>query len=271
MSGRGVASRADPWEALILRDQARDGSEESVAAPAPASGALVVLGAAGGVGATMVACGIALALADAGEAVALLEFDFGRGDLAGAWGIPPDRTIDDLAPVVGELERHHVELIAHRHPSNVALLLRPEAASCADVWDRPATARLLVRAGTLGAVVVDAGCARGTYVEEACTQAGRVVIVAAQTIAGARRARSLVDQLRSRGVSGELYVVANRGVGRDHLSGRFFARAVGQAATVELPRSDRDADDLGAGRRPSRQRQSLASAIDALVDALRAA
>ena len=268
MSGRGVASAVDPWEALVLRDPARDAGEGSIGASRTSVGPLVVLGAAGGVGATMVACAIALALADAAEAVGLLEFDFDRGDLAGAWGIPPDRTIDDLAPVVGELERHHVELIAHRHASNVALLLRPGAASRADVWDRPATARLLDRAETLGVVVVDAGCARGAYIEEACAQAGHVVIVATQTIAGARRLRALIDQLGCQAVPGELLLVANRGVGRDHLSARGFARAVGHATTVDLPRSDRDADDLGAGRWPGRRRRSLTSAIDELVDAM---
>ena len=272
MSGGGVASRPDPWEALILRDEAGGlGREEFRGEPAPPSGALVVLGAAGGVGATMVACGIALALADGAESVGLIEFDFARGDLAGAWGIPPDRTIDDLAPVVGELERHHVELVAHRHAANVSLLLRPAGPSHADVWDRPATARLLDRARALGAVVVDGGCARGAHVEEACAQAGRVVIVAAQTITGARRTRSLIDQLRSLGVSAELHVVANRGVGRDHLGGRSFASAVGHAVIVELPRCDRDADDLGTGHRPGRRRRSLTSAIDAIVAAVRAA
>lgn len=268
---RRAASTADPWEALILQDEAHGDVEESMVVPALSSGALVVLGAAGGVGATMVACGIALALAGGAESVALVELDFARGDLAGAWGIPPDRTIDDLAPVIGELERHHVELIANRHASNVALLLRPADPSHADVWDRPATARLLERTGALGAVVVDGGCARGAHIEEAFAHAGHVVIVAAQTIAGARRTRFLIDQLRSRGASGELHIVANRGVGRDHLSGRSFAGAVGHPVVMELPRSDRDADDIGAGIRPGRRRRSLTSAIAELVDAMRAA
>lgn len=270
MNRPALVPDADPWEALVRQDRPGDITGQPEIAPLPAAKVLVVLGAAGGVGATMVACAIALGLADAAVAAGLLEFDFERGDLAGAWGVPADRTIDDLVPVVGELERHHVELIAHRHTSNVALLLGPGRVSHVDVWDRPATSRLLDRARTLGVVVVDAGCSRDARVEEACAQARSVVVVAAPTIAGARRVRALSDSLKAWGVAGRMLLVANRGVGRDQLTTRGFARAVGRAATAELPRSDRDADAVGSGRWPGSRRRPLASAIADLVDAVRA-
>lgn len=270
MKRGGLLSDVTPWEALVRPGQAGDVSGASAAAPRPTTRVLVVLGAAGGVGATMVACALALGLADAAAPVGLLEFDFERGDLAGAWGVPADRTIDDLAPVVKELERHHVELVAHRHASNVAVVLGHGRAGRGGTWDRPATSRLLDRAATLGAVVVDAGCSHAAHVEEACAQAGQVVVVAAPTIAGARRVRALLGNLQRWELAGELLLVANRGAGRDHLSARAFARAVGRAVTVDLPRSDREAADLGAGRWPARRRRSLRSAIDDLVDLARA-
>lgn len=268
MNRRGLLSDVDPWEALVRPDRAGDVSGASAAA-LPNTRVLVVLGAAGGVGATMVACALALGLAEAAAPVGLLEFDFERGDLAGAWGVPADRTIDDLAPVVKELERHHVELVAHRHAPNVAVVLGHGSACCGGTWDRPATSRLLDRAGILGTVVVDAGCSHAAHVEEACAQARQIVVVAAPTIAGARRVRALIGNLQRWEVAGELLLVANRGVGRDYLTGRAFAHAAGRAVTVELPKSDREAVDLGAGRWPGRRRRSLRSAIDDLVDLMR--
>ncbi len=232
----------------------------------PIRQAVIVTGAAGGVGTSLVASGIALGLADSGEPVGLIDL---AGDLAGAWRVPPDRTIDDLLPVIDELEPRHIELVAHRHPSSVALMLGAPAGVTGDGWSRQAAARLLECAATLGMLVIDAGSAVGEPAQEACTS-GRVVVVAAKTIAGARSVRARLDGLRSACRAGEPLLVVNRGVGRDHLSTRAFARAVGYPVAVELGRFDRDADDLGAGRWPGGRRRSLTTAIDALVRAVRA-
>ncbi len=263
MSRHVVVSDSEVWDALV--HPAGDVDAETVSRRHTPQ-VVVVIGAAGGVGTSVVAGGIALALADSGEPAGLLDL---VGDLAGAWRVPPDRTIDDLLPVIDELEPRHVQLVAHRHPSNVALMLGRPAGVSGDGWGRQAAARLLDCAATLGVLVVDAGNAVGPSAQEACTH-GRVVVVAAKTIAGARSARVRLDGLRSASRAGEPLLVVNGGVGRDHLSTRAFSRAVGYPVAVELGRGDRDADDLGAGRWPGRRRRSLASAMDVLVGAVRA-
>jgi Flp pilus assembly CpaE family ATPase len=262
MSGHVVVSGSEMWDALVLPSGDVDARE--AASSVRRIRRVVVVGAAGGVGTSLVAGGIALGLADSGESVGLLDLG---GDLAGAWRVPPDRTIDDLLPVIDELEPRHVELVALRHPSKVRLMLGPPAGAIGDGWGRPAFARLFECAATLGALVVDAGTRVGTPAEEACT-GGRVVIVAAKTTAGARSARARLERLRSASRPAEPLLVVNRGVGRDHLSTRAFSRAVGHPVAVELGRVDRDADDLGAGRWPGRRPRSLATAIDALVRSL---
>jgi Flp pilus assembly CpaE family ATPase len=228
---------------------------------------IVVVGAAGGVGTSLVAGGLALGLADAGEPVRLLDL---AGDLAGAWGVPPDRTIDDLLPVIDELERRHVEIVALRHPSNVTLILGPPAGGPDSRWDRPAVIRLLDCAGAVDALVVDAGTGVGVPAEAACGR-GRLVVVTAQTLAGARSARARIARVGSVGQMGEPIVVANRGVGRDHLNTRTFARALGHPVAVELGRVDREADALGSGRWPAGRRRSLVGAMAALVHMVRVA
>ncbi len=214
----------------------------------------VVLGGAGGVGATFVACGVALASAAAGEPVALAELDLERGDLAGAWGIPAERTLDDLTRVIDELVPTHIELVCHSHESGVSVLLSPRRPGASRVWDAPATRILLRSARMLGPVVVDAGASLGAHIQEACRQADRVVVVAAPTLTGARRTRAVLDILGSWQVVGARCLVVNRGVGRDQLAARVFARAVGLPVTTELPSCDADADAVGAGRWPGRRR-----------------
>lgn len=264
MTNHMIDGSSEVWDALVQPSEDADAHTKLI--DRRGTGQVVaVIGAAGGVGTSLVAGAIALALADSGEPAGLLDL---VGDLAGAWRVPPDRTIDDLVPVIAELEPRHVELVAHRHPSGVALLLAAPAGVTEGAWSRQAAVRLLDCASTLGVLVVDAGTVSATPAQAACTS-DRVVIVAAKTIAGARSARTRLDRLRSANRQGDPLLVVNRGVGRDHLSTRAFSRAVGYPVATELGRFDRDADDLGGGRWPGRRRRSLTPAIDVLARAVR--
>lgn len=258
----------DPWEALVASDEIPmellDHGFGLDRADRPVT---VVLGAAGGVGATLVAGGLALVAAAAGRPVALAELDLERGDIAGAWGVPPDRTIDDLTTVIDELMPSHVEMVCHPHTSGVWLLLAPRRASASTWWDEGATRLLLRSTRMLGDVVVDAGASLGPHVQESCRQANRIVLVSPPTVAGARRTRALLEVLEIWGVNGDRCLVVNRGVGRDHLRARGFTHAVGVSTAFELPPSPREADDLEAGRWSPRGRKGgLIAAVQTLAD-----
>ncbi len=249
MTRRMTLVERNPWDALVAPDEVPLALMEPAFDPDPSVRLVtVVLGASGGVGATLVACGLALACADEGQPVALAELDLERGDIAGAWGVPPERTIEDLTRVIDELLPTHVEMVCHPHASGVSLLLAPCRASASTQWDEDATRLLLHTTRMLGDVVVDAGASLGPHVQEACRQADRIVLVSSPTVAGARRSLALLDVLETWAVDGERCLVVNRGVGRDHLSTRGFGRAMGCPITTELPASSREADDLEAGR-----------------------
>ena len=265
---RHMTVERDPWQALITSDEL---PHELFAFGSAGDGAgrpvTVVLGAAGGVGATLVASGLALVAAHSGRPVALVELDLERGDIAGGWGVPPERTIDDLTSVIDELMPSHVEMVCHPHTSGVLLLLSPRRASASTWWDADATRLLLRSTRMLGDVVVDAGASLGPHVEEACRQADRIMLVAPPTLAGARRTRALVDVLDTWGIDAVRCLVVNRGVGRGHLKARGFAHAVGCRAAAELPASPDEADDLEAGRwRPRHRAGGLTAAVQALDD-----
>lgn len=265
---RGMAIVApDPWDALIAPDEVPLALIDPVFDPDPSVHSItVVMGAAGGVGATLLSCGMALAWAGDGRAVALAEFDLERGDIAGSWGVPPERTIDDLTRVIDELLPTHVEMVCHPHESGVLLLLAPSRASASTQWDEGATRLLLHSTRILGEVVVDVGASLGAHVQEACRQAHRIVIVASPTVACARRTRALLAALESWAVDADRCLVVNRGVGRDHLSTRGFGRAAGCPIAGELPASGSEADDLEAGRWSARRRTGgLTGAVAALA------
>jgi hypothetical protein len=92
-----------------------------------------------------------------------------------------------------------------------------------------------------------------------------VLIVVPPTIAGARRVRDLIGNLVHCADRDRIFIVVNRGTGRNHLSRSGFVRACGTRVLTELPRADRDADEISAGRWPRSGRSRLAGAIDRLI------
>jgi pilus assembly protein CpaE len=266
MTKRMTVVGRDPWDALVATDEIPHELLDPVSR-GPVNPVTVVLGAVGGAGATLLACGLALATAASGRSVALAELDLERGDIAGAWGVPAERTIDDLTTVIDELMPNHVEMVCHPHESGVCLLLAPRRAGASTWWDGGATRLLLNSTRMLGAVVVDAGPSLGPHVEEACRQAQRIVLAAPPTVAAARRLRGLVDVLDTWGIGAGRYLAVNRGVGRDHLSTRQFVRVVGLPGDVEIPAAPREAEDLLAGRwSAGRRKGGLATLVQNLVD-----
>lgn len=257
---------AEPWSALVRTDPVTEPfalTDRDVASPVA-----VIIGAVGGSGASTLASGLALARAAEGDAAVLVEFALDRADLAGAWGLPARRTLDDLVPVQAELDARHLDMVAHRHSSGVAILLGPGRPGAERDWETAATGDLLACTRGIGASIVDAGAHLGAHVQTAIGLATAVILVTPPTILGARRVRDLVPGLVHWADGDRIVLVANRGVGRDHLSSRAFVRACGMPVSAELPRSDREADEIGAGRWPRSRRARLTGAIRGLNGAV---
>lgn len=224
---------------------------------------VVVTGAAGGCGTSVVACGLALAWARAERRVWLVDFDGERGDVAGGWDLPLERTLDDLAAVATELDGDHLRRAGAVHPSGVTVLAsggRPGAAT----WDRDRTARLAAAVAAEGTVVVDAG--REAAV--AAPAATAVVLVCPATLSGCRRAGRLLEAWRATDIDERVAVVWSRGPGAPELGARALGRALGVNAIAELPWAERDARDIAAGVWPEGRRRPLAGAVARLVGAL---
>lgn len=272
----------DPWAALVVDDRERtvdppplpgvvDGWDDDIGTferedeasrygTRAAHRLIVVVGATGGVGATTVASGLALATARSGTASLLLDLDFDSGDSHVGWGVPRDRTLGDLADVVDELVPDHLAVVAYEHDSGVGLLMSPAERGASARWSRVSIGRLLDAAAVHGVAVVDAGRAHPAHIDVARERAGLTVVVAPPTLRGVRRTRALVEQ---GGAGGVAVCVADWG--HRELSARAFSRACGLDRVTTLPRAPREAGALASGRLVAQRRSRLGERLAELM------
>ena len=101
---------------------ARRKRAHSTSSPAPL---ICVVGPKGGTGKTLTSCNLGVALAHAGKSVVLVDGDLQFGDVGLALGLPPERTIYDLATSGGTLDAEKIEPYLVRHASGLDVLLAP--------------------------------------------------------------------------------------------------------------------------------------------------
>ena len=91
-----------------------------------------MLGPKGGTGKTLTSCNLAVALALAGQKVLVIDLDLQFGDVALCLGLPPEKTMYDLAVSGGSLDADKLARLRHdprhgrRRPARAG---RPDQAS----------------------------------------------------------------------------------------------------------------------------------------------
>jgi pilus assembly protein CpaE len=97
---------------------------------------ICVLGPKGGSGKTLVSVNLGVALAEAGQRVAIIDLDLQFGDVALCLGLSPERTSHDLALADGTLDAQKLDAYLMTHSSGLRVLLaptRPDQASAVTV------------------------------------------------------------------------------------------------------------------------------------------
>ncbi len=84
-----------------------------------------VLGPKGGTGKTLTSTNLSVCLAQRGERVALIDLDLQFGDVALCLGLPPERTVYDLAQSPGALDFEKLDSFLATHSSGVRTLIAP--------------------------------------------------------------------------------------------------------------------------------------------------
>jgi len=101
--------------------------KQGAEAPASAdhSRLVCVLGPKGGTGKTLTSTNLAVCLAQRGERVALVDLDLQFGDVALCLGLPPEKTVYDLAQSPGALDFDKLDSFLALHSSGVRTLIAP--------------------------------------------------------------------------------------------------------------------------------------------------
>ena len=86
---------------------------------------ICVLGPKGGTGKTLTSSNLAVSLAQRGESVALIDLDLQFGDVALCLGLPPEKTVYDLAQSPGALDYDKLDAFLATHTSGVRTLIAP--------------------------------------------------------------------------------------------------------------------------------------------------
>jgi pilus assembly protein CpaE len=86
---------------------------------------ICVLGPKGGTGKTLTSCNLAVALALAGQKVLVIDLDLQFGDVALCLGLPPEKTMYDLAVSGGSLDADKLADYVMTHDTGVDVLLAP--------------------------------------------------------------------------------------------------------------------------------------------------
>ena len=86
---------------------------------------VVILGPKGGTGKTLTSSNLAVSLAQRGERVALVDLDLQFGDVALCLGLPPEKTVYDLAQSPGALDYDKLDAFLAMHSSGVRTLIAP--------------------------------------------------------------------------------------------------------------------------------------------------
>jgi pilus assembly protein CpaE len=86
---------------------------------------ICILGPKGGIGKTLTAANLGLALADAGHRTVIVDLDLQFGDLGLSLGLEPERTIYDLATSGGVLDPEKVDAFLAGHSTGAHVLLAP--------------------------------------------------------------------------------------------------------------------------------------------------
>jgi pilus assembly protein CpaE len=224
-------------------DAIREAVERLVLENRPATGpqrlapVLGVMGAKGGVGATVVACQLAASLQATGGRTVLVDLNYPLGDVALHFDVRPTYTLANVVQQGEAFDATYLHSVVHSHPSGVRILAAPERVEEAELVRGSHVERVLsLLRQEFAWVVVDISRSWNEASVRALDLASHILLITSLDVPTLSHARQHLDLLRRLGHSDvKIHPIANRFSKRDAVTDKEFSQFLGRPPDAHLP------------------------------------
>lgn len=198
---------------------------------------ITIFSTKGGVGKTVVATNVAVALAGLGKSVVLVDLDLQFGDVGIVLGLEPSRTIIGAVQSGERLDTTMLEGFLVDHSSGLKVLLAPIQPEDAEIVTASRIDRILrLLANRFEYVVVDTPPSLDEAVLTALDRSTRIIAITMMDVASIKNSRISLQKLRQLGYNGSLVeVLLNRADSKVYLRPESVEDAIGLPITYRLP------------------------------------
>jgi pilus assembly protein CpaE len=234
---------------------------------------VVVAGAKGGVGVTVLAATLAAQAQRSGQRTCLVDLDLQNGDVALYLGIDPRRSIVDLAEVADEITVRSLSEIAYRHSSGLTVLVAPEQGEQGEGVSARAS-RMMFSALRMQyeLVIVDCGSTLTDATAVVTEVADTAILVTTPDVPALRAARRKLDmwerlQIRK---PDDARVILNRASRRVEVQPDLAGRVLGRSlVATTVPAAFKELENaVNAGTLSAERGGTYQKAVTALGDEL---
>jgi len=238
--GEVAASVTEAYDDVARR---RSATAESVTASDGGRGGRVVtvFSTKGGVGKTVIASNLGVALADTvGVKTILLDLDLQFGDTGIMLQLEPERTVFDAMKVYDRLDVDMLRGFLTHHKSGLDVLLAPIRPEDAEMVTAARVSRIISMLREIAdVVVIDTPAAFNDVVLAAIDKSDEVLAVATMDVASLKNTRISLQKLRQLGYgNGFIKLILNRADSKVWLEPWDVAHAIEGSITARIP-SDR--------------------------------
>ncbi|HHJ98652.1 MAG TPA: hypothetical protein ENN10_01730 [Actinobacteria bacterium] len=224
-------------EEALRRARRRLGASDEPGATPQKGHVVTVLSMKGGVGKTVVASNVAVALADLDKSVALVDLDLQFGDVGIMLGLEPVQTIVGAVQSGDRLDAEMLRGFMVEHSSGVHALLAPTLPEDAEIVTASRIDRIIGLLVTMfDYVIIDTPPSLDEAVLTALDRSDRVVVVTMMDVASVKNSRVSLQKLRQLGYNGTLVdIMLNRADSKVFLKVEEVEHAIGMPIKYRLP------------------------------------
>ena len=224
-------------EEALRRARRRLGASDEPGATPQKGHVVTVLSMKGGVGKTVVASNVAVALAGLDKSVALVDLDLQFGDVGIMLGLEPVQTIVGAVQSGDRLDAEMLRGFMVEHSSGVHALLAPTLPEDAEIVTASRIDRIIGLLVTMfDYVIIDTTPSLDEAVLTALDRSDRVVVVTMMDVASVKNSRVSLQKLRQLGYNGTVVdIMLNRADSKVFLKVEEVEHAIGMPIKYRLP------------------------------------